>query len=228
MQYYYLNLSSTSCYSMQHHDGTREDLDLTSFPLLRIDQLHLHTNNVLQRSQEGLAAIVYEVDSDEIFRGYATKLIGLIRKEAAQRRVFELLSLSDADADEEHALLGNLRHKESNEPTPPVESDKEGTINRSSNMITTQSPIPDKQSTPRGFNARAKVRASELKAKRMTDSDEYRNKLLEKDKLQRRNRAEERLNERRIRRAKIEAKLERRRLEKKARENAQIEKNRGD
>jgi len=208
---------------MQHCDGTREDLDLTSFPLLRIDQLHLHTKNVLQRSQEELSTIVDEVDSDKIFKGYATKLIDLIRKETAQRRVFELLSLSDVD-EEVHAPVDNFRHEESNEPTPPVESDKECTIKPSSNMITTQSPIPNKYSTPRGFKARAKVRASTMKAKRMTDSDEYRKKLLEKDKLQRRNRAEERLNERRIRRAKVEAKLERRRLQKKARDNAQMEK----
>ena len=186
---------------MQHYDSTHDELDLTSFPLLRIDQLHLHTNNVLQGSQEKLSALADEVDSDEIFRGYANKLIDLIRKETAQRRVIELLSLSDADADEE-----------------------EGTMNRSSNVITTQSPIPAKHSSPRGFKARAKVRASELKAKRMTDTDEYRNKLFEKDKLQRRNRAKERLNERRIRRAKVEAKLEGRRLEKIARENAQREK----
>ena len=209
------------------YDGTDQALDLSCFPLLRVDQLHLHTNNALQKSHEELSALVDGSTSNDQFKGYASRLINLIRKETAERRVYDLLALSDDNANDDgnHSLPTDSRKDEETICVRPLQVDSNDYGGTERNLHVRRdipSHVPSYEKVaPRGFKARAKTRISAIKAQRIMDSDKYQNQLLEKDKLQRRKEAEERIHERRIRRAKIETRLERRRSEKQARGQAQ-------
>lgn len=70
-------------------------LDLSSFPLLRIDEIPQHDADTLQRCEEALAILVSgkgdENDSVDPFTAFADRLLELIRIELADRRVRELL-----------------------------------------------------------------------------------------------------------------------------------------
>jgi hypothetical protein len=226
-------------------DGTDQGLDLSCFPLLRVDQLHLHTNNALQKSQEELSTLVDEALSDDQFKGYASRLINLIRVEAAERRVHELLLLSDDDDDDDdddnNDDNDNNDENDDDRSAPAARILAKDIAHSRSLQVSTKdyaimkphlhirSAIPDhvpsdEKMVSRGFNARARVRTSAIKAKRIMDSDKNQKQLLDKDKLRRRKEAEDRMDERRIRRATIERRLERRRCEKHAREQVQKEK----
>ncbi len=91
-----------------------QPLDLSSFPLLRPDQLHLYDYDVLLKSEEALSVIVSQEEDgvahnnkgedkkETSLATYAARLIELICREKACRRVKSLLGdqkVSEADGD---------------------------------------------------------------------------------------------------------------------------------
>ena len=67
-------------------------LDLSSFPLLRIDEVHLHDLETLIKSEEGLSNLVQQQNTEhETLISFASKLVEIIRHEIAFRRVDSLL-----------------------------------------------------------------------------------------------------------------------------------------
>ena len=234
---------------MHPSDQEESSLDLSCFPLLRIDQLHLHKMTVLVQSQEQISLMV---DHDEChdFRKYASKLIDLISQEVARRRVQELLSKPDELIE---IKIENGIHEDSRDsgnricmevedtpppPPPPLrlvdEKKVKSKIKDTASVGQSRRSHRQTQSNNyvvssvnghgnSGFKSRAKARSSAMKAKSVMDSAEYKNQLLEEDKRSRRKHAADRIQERRVRRATVEAQIERRRkqLEK---EQAQQEK----
>lgn len=68
-------------------------MDLSSFPLLRLDEINLHDTITLEKSMEALVSLIdYKRQSlDATLVAYSKKLIELIRREIAIRRVDSLL-----------------------------------------------------------------------------------------------------------------------------------------
>ena len=70
---------------MNRSNAINKTLDLSCFPLLRIDQLQLHAMDILIKSREELSLMVDNDESDDI-RKYASKLLDLISQEITARR----------------------------------------------------------------------------------------------------------------------------------------------
>jgi hypothetical protein len=86
----------------------QEDLDLSCFPLLRIDQLHLHDSDVLMRSLKELKSIIEEEDSP-VIRNYSFRLIKLIQVELSKRSLpmIQVLSTTYETEENENAVEGS-------------------------------------------------------------------------------------------------------------------------
>mmetsp|Transcript_31453 Transcript_31453/g.46207 ORF Transcript_31453/g.46207 Transcript_31453/m.46207 type:complete len:1110 (+) Transcript_31453:63-3392(+) len=84
---------------MEGLDQSTSDLDFSSFPLLRVDQLKQHKMNTLISSEEKLDALIRTTDEEsrDSVVLFASRLIDEIRKEIADRRVQSLLLGQDPE-----------------------------------------------------------------------------------------------------------------------------------
>ena len=210
---------------MNRSNAINQSLDLSCFPLLRIDQLQLHAMDILIKSREELSLMVDNDESDDI-RKYASKLLDLISQEITARRG-HLKFMPDNGNDQDRSSVDQGAHSPRNKNTERIrKSSFKSYRPRSNEDVQVQSTnfvVSSNGSGKSGFRARAKERNSAMRTKNRTNTAEYKKALQEKFKRIRRQKAMERIEKRRARRVAIEARLERRRRKKMEKKKIQNE-----
>jgi hypothetical protein len=209
-------------------------IDLSSFPLLRLDQLHQHQIEVLLQAKVELASIPQSKDDLGI---YVTKLAEAINNEIARRSIerFTRSSSKTLDAVEERNDFQNQftetwknvkhdnYHHDSKKQTRNQSTSKKGTEFKSHHFIS--SPIGNHKPN---FISRSKEAVLSLKTKKemmLNDKENKLHKLLQ-DKEKRRKEAVERMRDRKARqewfRNQLELKVKAKQESKKKRQAAQL------
>jgi hypothetical protein len=193
-----------------------ERLDMSCFPLLRIDQLHLHKSEILLKSQGFLAQLIKDEDN-QVIQEYGNRLLKMIQIEISRRNISPLLlsrswrvnahwwpstttvtSLSDLQL--KHDLVQSRMEDDSNVRRNFIENSVEEKWWDQKPVRCF--PIPSTHNyyvafnnsmKNGGFKARAKARTLSLKARQLNDADQYEMEIIHKNKEMRRKLAQERM-----------------------------------
>lgn len=227
--------------------SAEDTLDLTSFPLLRIDQLALHDAKTLLAAEDELFALTKHSDGGGL-GCYSSKLLVEIQREIASRRIKSLLHQDETakNVDEDRPNLDPLlvegsakgldtplkRHEtasaftDSSRPPRPTHHLPLSPLAAHQqaapfNTFVTSSSIT---SSSLSFKDRAKAVNRLRKARVQEQSEEHRQQLADKQREARRQQIAQRMEERRERRRRAEEAKERRRLREHQRKAEQAKK----
>ncbi len=195
-------------------------LDLSYFPLLRIDQLPFHDSNTLVQCEEALHSLISQKNDETegiALTSYAQRLIELIRIELTTRRVkARLYHRNDID-DEQGSSNQRLQSTTSKlEITKPVNEEimsisssyiqypkrgtKDNTIALNQNNTFVVTPAYNKKKQNTSFRNRAKIAEVAIKARKFILSEEYQKQLFEERKKHRREMAVKRIKDKKVKR----------------------------
>ncbi len=210
--------------------STKQHLDISCFPLLRIDQIGLHSIDTLMKSQAELTSMVLEHDESEDVKIYASKLRRLISYEIKTRQtsvpVNDFYKYEENCSSIKKHVGGIINYKNNNsfkssprrKYYPPTSTSTAGESQQESLSSIHKYVVSSNASGNGGFRVRAKQRNSARKNKKRTNTVEYKKALQDQEKQMRREQAKERMELRRVRRAAIEARLEEKMEKKKIQE----------
>lgn len=190
---------------------------MSCFPLLRIDQLHLHQSKTLVKSQDYLPQFI-EGEDNQAIREYGNRLIKMINIEISKRTASLTSSqesrgicidnsLSSTSRSSDLLYLNQDNCVQSAENSDAMQFNEKSPGRKSWDQQTAMNSCPtipqrdyyitsNNSSKNGGFKERAKARSLSVRARMFKDSDQYRMELLEKKKAIRRKLAEERIIER--------------------------------
>ena len=166
-----------------------DSVDLSSFPLLRIDQIQYHETQTLVKAEIELSEIQNDsMDALDSISPFITKLINNVREELAHR---QRTPTRRAIADDGTALSRTTHRYQQRRPNSPTTTD---TSSRQPSFFVSNSPKNTKQSS--NFRTRAKLAKASLQAR----SNEAKTRDLEQKRHERTRQALQTMQQKRMER----------------------------
>ena len=181
-----VNAAAGNPSTLQDDGDSPDAVDLSSFPLLRIDQIHLHDNQTLERAEDRLVELQREAGMEAI-ASFVAKLLHVIRREISDRRATVSVSTSRHDGGHNDAADGSTNasinikpsappQKQQQQPTPtkkpsgrkPSWIGNRSNVSTTTNSSTVVSFISSPKSSSSNFRSRAKAAKESLRARSQT------------------------------------------------------------